>query len=68
MRRDEGNTKVFQCVYHAWSFNNKGELIGMPDEAGYGDGFDRGELGLSPPPQVESYRGFYFVSFNPDID
>jgi len=67
-RRDEGTTKVFQCFYHAWSFNNKGELLGMPDQAGYGDGFDRGELGLSSPPRVESYRGFYFVSFNPEIE
>ena len=33
-RRDEGNAKIFQCFYHAWSFNTKGELVGMPDEAG----------------------------------
>ena len=67
-RRDEGNSQVFQCFYHAWSFNTKGELIGLPDEAGYGSGFDKRELGLSPPPRVESYRGFFFVSFNPEIE
>jgi p-cumate 2,3-dioxygenase alpha subunit len=67
-RQDEGNTQVFQCFYHAWSFNTKGELRGVPDEAGYGAGFDKKALGLKPPPRVESYRGFYFVSFNPEIE
>ncbi|HZA24874.1 MAG TPA: aromatic ring-hydroxylating dioxygenase subunit alpha, partial [Dehalococcoidia bacterium] len=67
-RQDEGNAQVFQCFYHAWSFNTKGELRGVPDEAGYGEGFDKKALGLKPPPRVESYRGFYFVSFNPEIE
>ena len=67
-RRDEGNAKIFQCFYHAWNFNSKGELIGIPDEAGYGEGFDRKELSLSPPPRVDSYRGFYFLSYNPEIE
>jgi p-cumate 2,3-dioxygenase alpha subunit len=30
-REREGNAKVFQCFYHAWTFNTKGELIGMPE-------------------------------------
>jgi len=67
-RRDEGNAQVFQCFYHAWSFNIKGELVGVPDEAGYGSGFDKGALGLLSPPRVDSYRGFYFISFNPQIE
>jgi p-cumate 2,3-dioxygenase alpha subunit len=67
-RRDEGNSQVFQCFYHAWTFNSQGELMGVPDEAGYGEDFDKKALGLKPPPRVEEYRGFYFVSFNPDIE
>ncbi len=67
-RRDEGNTEVLQCFYHAWSFNTDGELIGVPDQEAYGPHFDRRELGLKEPPRVESYRGFYFVSFNPYAD
>ena len=66
-RLDEGNADVLQCFYHAWSFNMNGELVGRPDEAGYSDGFDRAEMGLKPPPRVDSYRGFYFVSFNQDV-
>jgi p-cumate 2,3-dioxygenase alpha subunit len=67
-RQDAGNTEVFQCFYHAWTFNDRGELVGLPDEEGYAEGFDRAERGLLPPPRVESYRGFYFLSFDPDIE
>ena len=67
-RIDEGNADVLQCFYHAWSFNMNGELVGRPDEAGYSEGFDRAEMGLKPPPRVDSYRGFYFVCFNPYVE
>ena len=67
-RRDEGNAEVLRCFYHAWSFNTSGELIGLPGEDAYGPSFDRRELSLKEPPRVDSYRGFYFVSFNPDIE
>ncbi len=66
-RRDEGTAQVFQCFYHGWTFNDRGELVGVPDEAGYGEGFDRASLGLGTPPRVESYRGLTFVSFDPGI-
>jgi len=66
-RRDEGTAETFQCFYHAWTYNNQGELIGVPDDAGYSQGFDRSELGLLAPPRVESYRGLIFVSFDADI-
>jgi p-cumate 2,3-dioxygenase alpha subunit len=67
-RRDEGRAEQFQCFYHAWTFNAQGELIGVPDESGYAAAFDRAERGLRSPPRVESYRGLYFVSFDPDVE
>ena len=67
-RRDEGNAKIFQCFYHAWTFNRGGELLRRPDEAGYSQQPDRTEMALRPPPRVDSYRGFYFISFNPHIE
>ena len=67
-RQDEGNAKVFQCFYHAWTFGVDGELAGVPDRAGYSDQFDRADLGLASPPKVDSYRGFYFVSFDPHAE
>ena len=66
-RHDSGNTPMLQCSYHGWCFNNNGELIGVPIREAYGPYFDQSELGLKEPPRVESYRGFYFLSFNPDV-
>ena len=67
-RHDEGNARVFQCFYHAWTFGINGELAGFPDAAGYSEQFDKAEMGLKPPPRVDSYRGFFFVSFNPHVE
>ena len=67
-RQDEGNAKIFQCFYHAWTFNSQGELLARPDEAGYSRQADRSGLGLRPPPRVDSYRGFCFVSFNEHVE
>jgi p-cumate 2,3-dioxygenase alpha subunit len=64
-RQDAGNAKSFQCFYHAWTFDLDGALIGVPDAQAYGPGFDRGELGLRPVAQCDSYRGFVFVNFDP---
>ena len=67
-RQDTGSAAVLQCFYHAWSFNTHGDLIGLPGEDAYGPYFYRGEFGLKQPPRVDSYRGFYFVSFNPHVE
>jgi p-cumate 2,3-dioxygenase alpha subunit len=67
-RQDEGSAETFQCFYHAWTYDNRGQLVGVPDEAGYGSGFDRRERSLQPAPRLDSYRGFYFVSFDRQIE
>ncbi|MXY89272.1 MAG: Rieske 2Fe-2S domain-containing protein [Gammaproteobacteria bacterium] len=67
-RHDEGNAKTLQCFYHAWSFNTSGELVAVPGRDAYGPHFDPGEHGLKAPPRVDNYRGFLFVSFNPDVE
>ena len=66
-RVDQGNAELFQCFYHAWTFNNKGELVSVPDDPGYAEGFNKAEMGLVSPPRLENYRGLYFVSFNPEV-
>lgn len=67
-RQPSGNAKSFQCPYHAWTFSNAGELIGVPGEDAYSAAFDRRELALRQAPRLESYRGFVFISFNPAIE
>ena len=66
-RTDRGNTQVFQCFYHSWSFDLSGALVGVPDIDGYGAGFDRAEMGLHSP-RFDSYRGFVFVCFDPETE
>lgn len=65
-RKDSGNGKVFQCFYHAWSFDTEGKLVGVPDREAYGPGFQFDEMGLRPVARLESYRGFVFICFDPD--
>jgi p-cumate 2,3-dioxygenase subunit alpha len=68
-RHDEGNAKAFQCFYHAWTFNSRGKLTGIPGKDAYEGGcFDPAERSLKPVARLEGYRGFWFVSFRRDIE
>ena len=64
----KGNCKTFQCYYHAWTYDNQGELVGIPGEERYSPAFDRKAMGLGVPPRTEIYRGFVFISFNPNVE
>jgi p-cumate 2,3-dioxygenase alpha subunit len=64
-RTDEGNARLFQCFYHAWTFDTKGELVQVPDEEGYAC-LDKSERALQAPAQFDNYRGFYFLNYDPD--
>jgi p-cumate 2,3-dioxygenase alpha subunit len=66
-RQETGTAKVFSCFYHAWTFDTEGQLKGVPDRDAYANGLNFAELGLKRVERVESYRGFVFASFDPDI-
>lgn len=66
-RQDFGNAKTFQCFYHAWTFDSTGELRGLPDKEGYGEHFDPADFSLRRPSRLEEYRGFWFLSYDPEI-
>jgi nitrite reductase/ring-hydroxylating ferredoxin subunit len=55
-----GNSKYFRCPYHSWTYNNAGDLIGVPMPEGYGRSFDKHALGLAKVPRVAEYQGFIF--------
>lgn len=63
-REDGGNARFMTCAYHGWSFSTGGDLVSMPGDQAYGPEFER--PGLAAPSQVDSYRGFVFITFNPD--
>lgn len=64
-REPEGNARFMTCFYHGWSFNTSGEQVSMPGDEAYSENFER--PGLAKPPRIDSYRGFVFASFDPDI-
>jgi p-cumate 2,3-dioxygenase alpha subunit len=65
-RENKGNSKVFRCFYHAWSFDNKGELVGLPGKEAFPASFNcNGSKNLQDVARLESFRGFYFVNFDP---
>jgi p-cumate 2,3-dioxygenase subunit alpha len=67
-RQADGNTKHFQCFYHAWVFTNSGELAALPDAAAYPDSpAFRAGMGLRAVPRLASHEGFVFVAFDPDV-
>lgn len=63
-----GNTPVFRCPYHSWTYDLDGRLVsayGMPDD------FDAAQNGLRPC-HLRTAEGFIFVNFSrqdpPDFD
>ncbi len=64
-----GNSPVFRCVYHAWTYDLDGKLVSFP--AGMPSGFDAAEHGLHPC-HVRTVEGFIYVNFSlgepPDFD
>ncbi|HXP94287.1 MAG TPA: aromatic ring-hydroxylating dioxygenase subunit alpha, partial [Candidatus Binatia bacterium] len=59
-----GSASRFRCMYHGWTYDTTGELIGVPLRERYQDFEPENTLGLIPVPRVESYRGFVFASLN----
>ncbi len=63
-RERQGNGAMFRCFYHSWAFNLEGRLINRPgDEAYSSDARAAGRHDLVRVPQLDNYRGFYFVHY-----
>jgi len=67
-RYERGNANFFRCPYHAWTFKNTGELIGVPRRDRYPPDFDPRDFDAVKVPRLESYRGFVFASMNPEVE
>ncbi len=67
-QQERGNSPTFRCWYHGWTYNSKGELIGVPYADGYGAGFDRRKFSLLKAARVEKYRGLVFASLEADVE
>lgn len=64
-RYDEGNTRVFTCAYHGWSYATDGRLVGVPREReGYGRRLDRKRWGLIEVAQLTNYKGTIWATWD----
>ena len=61
-----GHATRLVCLYHGWTFDTDGTLIGVPVPEGSGVGFRKEEFGLARAPRVAEYRGFVFASLAAD--
>ena len=64
-RYDEGNTPVFSCPYHGWSFATDGKLVGVPyfNDA-YQETLDKSKWALIQVPQTFNYKGSIWASWH----
>ena len=68
-RELRGNARAHRCVYHQWTYDERGRLRGVPfqkglkDKTGMPADFDMAAHGL-PALQVEDYRGVVFASLS----
>ncbi|WP_239143089.1 Rieske 2Fe-2S domain-containing protein [Variovorax sp. WS11] len=63
-REKSGTARNFSCFYHGWTFDLQGQLVALPDSAGYAGGADPVGKGLKPVPRMEIYRGLVFINFD----
>ncbi|WP_332812495.1 anthranilate 1,2-dioxygenase large subunit AndAc [Sphingomonas sp.] len=72
-RHLRGNAATHNCVYHQWSYDSRGNLIGVPFQrgnkgaAGMPPDFDRKDHGLRQL-RVESYKGLVFATFSDSVE
>ncbi len=65
-RYDEGNTPVFTCPYHGWSYATDGTLAGVPHfKAAYHEELDKSLWGLVEVPQMANYKGTIWANWDP---
>ena len=57
-----GHASRLTCLYHGWTFDTDGELIGVPIPEGCAAGFRKSDFNLASLPRVQEYRGFVFAS------
>lgn len=60
----KGSAKFLKCLYHGWVFSLDGDLLDVPGPKGFTK--DKADFPLQTL-RTESYQGFVFATFNPDV-
>ncbi len=72
-RELRGNTRIHRCVYHQWTYDDRGRLRGVPfqkglnDKVGMPEDFDTAAHSLTPV-RVETYRGLVFGTLSDSVE
>ncbi len=65
-RYEQGNTSLFVCPYHSWSYTTDGRLQGVPlYRALYEGTLNREEWSLIEVPKLALYKGTVWASWDP---
>ena len=65
-RYDEGNTPVFTCPYHGWSYAGDGSLVGVPRyKDAYREELDKSQWGLVEVAQLANFKGTLWATWDP---
>lgn len=56
-----GKKPVMSCRFHAWTYNDKGELIGVQEEEGFPPCFKKDQTSLVPI-HCDTWEGFIFIN------
>ena len=65
-RYDEGNTPVFTCPYHGWSYAGDGSLVGVPRyKDAYREELDKSQWGLVEVAQMQVFKGAVWATLGP---
>jgi len=66
VRYDQGNTPMFTCPYHAWSYSGDGKLVGVPKYCELYEGtLDKSQWSLIEVPQMVNYKGSIWATWDP---
>ncbi len=73
-RYDEGNTPVFSCPYHGWSYSTDGKLVSVPGEligvpqfaTAYHGELQKENWGLVAVPKMKNYKGSIWACWDKD--
>jgi phenylpropionate dioxygenase-like ring-hydroxylating dioxygenase large terminal subunit len=63
---DHGNTNLFVCPYHAWSYSTDGRLVGVPQAEQLYPGLDKSQWSLVEVPKMALYKGTVWASWDKD--
>ncbi len=64
-RYDEGNTPVFTCPYHGWSYGGDGSLVGVPRyKDAYREELDKSQWGLVEVAQLANFKGLIWATWD----